>query len=55
MLYQSRPSAGVIDLRKGWAETENVYQAHETLNTRIDEVKAVLGSRRNHRLVYRDD
>jgi hypothetical protein len=50
-----RVSLGVIDLRQEWAETEYDYQAHETLHTRIDEVKAVLGSMTTPRLLFRDD
>jgi hypothetical protein len=44
-------SCGVIDLRPEWREAEYVYQAHETLHTRIDEVKAIVGDR----LLFRDD
>ena len=44
-------SCGVIDLRPEWPEAEFVYQAHKTLHTRIDEVKAIVGDR----LFFRDD
>ena len=44
-------SRGVIDLRPEWAETEHDYQAHKTLHTRIDEVKAVVGDT----VLFRDD
>jgi hypothetical protein len=49
-----RISLGVIDLRPEWAETEYTYQADETLHTRIDEVKAVVGGLFGHVLI-RDD
>jgi hypothetical protein len=44
-------SLGVIDLRPNWPEAEHFYQAHESLHTRIDEVKAIVGER----LLIRDD
>lgn len=44
-------SLGVIDLRPGWAEAEQQYQAHKTAHTRIDEVKAVVGGE----VLLRDD
>lgn len=44
-------SCGVVDMRPEWPEAEYVYQAHKTLHTRIDEVKAIVGDR----LFFRDD